>query len=56
MRGRRGMRGTFRGDMRGRGAAPLYYQADEGILENNDQPSRGMRGSRGGRGGTNFND
>jgi len=56
MRGRRGMRGTFRGDMRGRGGAQPFYQTDEGRLENNDQPSRGMGGSRGGRGGTNYND
>lgn len=58
MRGRRGMRGTFRGDMRGRGMtmSQPFYQTEEGKVENNDQPTRGGMGARGGRGGTNYND
>jgi len=53
------MRGTFRGDMRGRGMSMSqpFYQTEEGKVENNDQPTRGgMTGARGNRGGTNYND
>lgn len=59
MRGRRGMRGTFRGDMRGRGMsmAQPFYQTEEGRVDDNEQPSRGgMTGARGNHGGTNYNE